>query len=50
MTADKTWSFTTASAADTTPPTVTKDCPNERRHRKAGETLVTGTFTEPVQG
>ena len=48
MTADKTWSFTTASAADTTPPTVTY-VPTNGATGVAADTLVTGTFTEPVQ-
>ena len=50
MTADKTWSFTTASAADTTPPTVTSTVPTSGATGVAADTLVTGTFTEPVQG
>ena len=50
MTADKTWSFTTASVPDTTPPTVTSPVPTSGATGVAADTLVTGTFTERVQG
>ena len=37
LAADVTWTFTTAAAADTTPPTVSRDDPGQRRDRPAGE-------------
>ena len=49
MTSAKTWSFTTASGADTTPPTVTSTNPSSGATGVAVTSSVTGTFSEAVQ-
>lgn len=48
MTANVTWSFTTA-AVDTTPPTVTAESPAPNATNVSGSTIVTATFSESVQ-
>jgi methionine-rich copper-binding protein CopC len=49
MTAPVTWSFTTAAAGDTTPPTVTVRSPASGATGVAPSANVTATFSEPVQ-
>ena len=48
MTADYTWSFTTGSALDTTPPTVSSTSPPNGETDVAVNTAITATFSEAM--
>ena len=50
MTADKTWSFATASSLTQLLQPLRRTVPTSGATGVAAYTLVTGTFTEPVQG
>ena len=48
MAADYSWTFTTAAAADTTPPAVSSVTPADGSTNITVNTIVTATFNEPV--
>lgn len=48
LAANNTWSFTTAAAPDTTPPTVTDTVPNDQAVNVALNVSITATFSEAM--